>query len=101
MDVADNIQRVREVVAEAAGRSGRSPADVRLMAVTKTVDDDRIAERAGSRAGQDIKPARRDYAGAWADLPWHAEAATGEVTVAAPLETMVPRLLRIHRHSEL
>jgi len=43
MDVADNIRRVREVVAEAAARSGRSPADVRLMAVTKTVDDDRIA----------------------------------------------------------
>jgi pyridoxal phosphate enzyme (YggS family) len=43
MDVADNIRRVREVVAEAAGRSGRSPSDVRLMAVTKTVDDDRIA----------------------------------------------------------
>jgi pyridoxal phosphate enzyme (YggS family) len=52
MDIADNIRRIREVVAEAAGRSGRSPADVRLMAVTKTVDDDRIA--AAVRAGVDI-----------------------------------------------
>jgi PLP dependent protein len=52
MDVADNIRRVREVVAEAAGRSGRSPSDVRLMAVTKTVDDDRIA--AAVRARVDI-----------------------------------------------
>lgn len=44
MTVEENIRQVRKVIAEAAGRSGRSPADVRLMAVTKTVDDDRIAE---------------------------------------------------------
>jgi PLP dependent protein len=52
MDVEDNIRRVREVIAEAANRSGRSPADVRLMAVTKTVDDGRIA--AAVRAQVDI-----------------------------------------------
>jgi uncharacterized pyridoxal phosphate-containing UPF0001 family protein len=52
MDVADNIRRVREIIAEAANRSGRSPAGVRLMAVTKTVDDGRIA--AAVRAGVDI-----------------------------------------------
>jgi len=52
MDVAGNIQRIREVVAQAATRSGRSPAEVRLMAVTKTVDDERIAEAV--RAGVDI-----------------------------------------------
>jgi hypothetical protein len=39
-------------------------------------------------------------AGAWADLPWRADSATGEVTIAVPLETMIPRLLRIQRHSE-
>jgi PLP dependent protein len=44
MAVEENIRRVREVIAQAAVRSGRSPADVRLMAVTKTVDDNRIAE---------------------------------------------------------
>jgi pyridoxal phosphate enzyme (YggS family) len=52
MAVEENIRRVREVIAVAAGRSGRSPADVRLMAVTKTVDDDRIA--AAVRAHVDI-----------------------------------------------
>jgi len=52
MDVAGNIRAIREVVAEAAGRSGRSPGAVRLMAVTKTVDDDRIGEAV--RAGVDI-----------------------------------------------
>lgn len=52
MDVEDNIRQVREVVTEAAGRSGRSPSEVRLMAVTKTVDDERIA--AAVRAHVDI-----------------------------------------------
>ncbi len=43
-DVRDNIRIVRETIAEAALRNGRRPSDVRLMAVTKTVDDDRIME---------------------------------------------------------
>ena len=42
MDVADNIRRIREAMAEAARRSGQPASAVRLMAVTKTVDDDRI-----------------------------------------------------------
>ena len=52
MSVADNIRHIRKEMAEAAGRSGRSPDAVRLMAVTKTVDDDRILE--ALRAGVDI-----------------------------------------------
>jgi hypothetical protein len=52
MDVPGNIGRIREVVTQAAARSGRSPAEVRLMAVTKTVDDERIA--AAMRGGVDI-----------------------------------------------
>ena len=42
MNVEDNIRHVREVMAEAARRSGRPASAIRLMAVTKTVDDDRI-----------------------------------------------------------
>jgi pyridoxal phosphate enzyme (YggS family) len=44
MSVADNIRRIRETIAAAAARSGRSPEAVRLMAVTKKVDDVRIRE---------------------------------------------------------
>ena len=49
MNVADNIHHIREKIAEAARRSGRPVSAIRLMAVTKTVDDVRIAEaiRAG------------------------------------------------------
>jgi pyridoxal phosphate enzyme (YggS family) len=52
MDVADNIRQVREIIAAAAGRSRRSPSAIRLMAVTKTVRDDRIVEAV--LAGADI-----------------------------------------------
>jgi hypothetical protein len=52
MDVAENIRLVREIIAEAAGRSHRPSSAVRLMAVTKTVHDDRIIDAV--RAGVDI-----------------------------------------------
>jgi PLP dependent protein len=52
MNVAENIQTVREQIAAAARRAGRSPSAVRLMAVTKTVDDARIGE--AIRAGVEI-----------------------------------------------
>jgi pyridoxal phosphate enzyme (YggS family) len=42
MSVEDNIRYARELIAEAACRSGRPASAIRLMAVTKTVDDDRI-----------------------------------------------------------
>jgi len=50
--IADNIKRIRENIAEAARRANRDPSDIRLMGVTKTVDDQRIAEAID--AGLDI-----------------------------------------------
>ena len=50
--VARNIEIIRERIAAAAARSGRRAEEVRLMAVTKTVDDRRIA--AAIAAGVDI-----------------------------------------------
>lgn len=44
VNVAENFRRVKETVAEAAERSGRRPEDVRLIAVTKFVDKERIRE---------------------------------------------------------
>lgn len=43
-EIAGNIARVRERIAQAAGRAGRRPESVTLIAVTKTVTPDRIAE---------------------------------------------------------
>jgi pyridoxal phosphate enzyme (YggS family) len=42
--IADNLARVKERMAEAAIRSGRTSGSVKLVGVTKTVDLDRIKE---------------------------------------------------------
>jgi pyridoxal phosphate enzyme (YggS family) len=52
MNVAENIRVIRETIAAAACRAGRPLSAVRLMAVTKTVDDARIGE--AIRAGVEI-----------------------------------------------
>lgn len=47
--VTENLARIRERIARAAARSGRWPDEIRLIAVTKTVQAARVAEavRAG------------------------------------------------------
>lgn len=49
--IPQNLARIRERIADAAGRAGRSPDDVRLIAVSKThpVDAVRAAADAGQR----------------------------------------------------
>src|SRR2546423_9929513 len=51
-DIRANLQRVLERVARAAERAGRRADDVRLIAVSKTVEAERIAQAvaAGGRA---------------------------------------------------
>lgn len=73
--VSDNIRRVREVIAEAALKSGRDPSNVRLMAVTKTVDDERVRE--AIQAGVDIigenyvQEGKRKIEKLGKDVEWH------------------------------
>jgi pyridoxal phosphate enzyme (YggS family) len=50
--VAQNLEEVRRAIADAARRAGRDPSTVRLVAVGKTVDLERI--RAAMDAGQDL-----------------------------------------------
>jgi PLP dependent protein len=49
MSISENIARVRERIAAAAARVGRDPHSITLMAVSKTVDRERI--RKASEAG--------------------------------------------------
>jgi len=44
MSIADNVAEIRERIARAASRVGRNPDSVTLMAVSKTVDPERIKE---------------------------------------------------------
>jgi len=73
--VRDNIARIRNIIADAALRSGRKASDVRLMAVTKTVDDDRIME--AIKAGVDIigesyiQEAKRKIEKMGRPIEWH------------------------------
>lgn len=75
MSVRENIERVRGKIADAAVKSGRSPSDVRLMAVTKTVDDERILE--AIEAGVDIigenyvQEAKRKIEKMGKGIEWH------------------------------
>jgi PLP dependent protein len=107
MDVADNIRRIREMIAEAAKRSGRSPVAARLMAVTKTVDDKRIAEAV--RAGVDIigenyvQEARRKLELMGKSGEWHliGRLQTNKAKHAVRLFDMIQSVDRLELASEI
>lgn len=42
--IGDNIANIRKNIAAAAAKAGRDPSGIKLMAVSKTVDDQRITE---------------------------------------------------------
>jgi PLP dependent protein len=73
--ISKNIERIRNAMAEAALRSGRNVSDIKLMAVTKTVDDDRLME--AIEAGIDIigesyiQEAKRKIEKIGRPLEWH------------------------------
>lgn len=73
--IEDSIQRVREKIRRACARAGRSEGDVRLVAVTKGVDAQRI-RRAAACGIRDfgenyIQEARAKIEGFGGDLCWH------------------------------
>jgi PLP dependent protein len=75
LDIAGNLERVRERLARAAERSGRRPADVLLIAVSKTVDVERMraAVAAGVAAlGENrVQEARSKVAELGRPVAWH------------------------------
>ncbi len=73
-DIAANVARVQARIADAAARAGRRPGDVRLIAVTKTVDPGRIREAAscGLREfGENRVQEARDKVPAVPGATWH------------------------------
>ena len=50
MSIADNLKSINERIATAAKRVGRDPASIKLVVVTKTVDQDRIREAVAAGA---------------------------------------------------
>lgn len=107
MGVTENIGRIREEIAEAALRSGRRPSSVRLMAVTKTVDDERIGE--AINAGIDIigenylQEAKRKIESFGKSLEWHmiGHLQTNKARFAVTLFDMIHSVDRIELATEL
>ncbi len=75
VDVRGNLDRVRERIVRAAERAGRGPGDVLLVAVSKTVDLERI--RAAVAAGvpalgeNRVQEARDKIDAIGRPVPWH------------------------------
>jgi pyridoxal phosphate enzyme (YggS family) len=78
MDVENNIAMLRERISSAARRAGRSPAEISLVAVTKTVPAEKIAEawEAGLREFGENRVQEAEPKILWSrerglDLNWH------------------------------
>jgi len=73
--IRENLERVRERIAKAAVRSGRHPQEIRLVAVTKTVDAGRIAEAVNAGVeilGENyVQEARQKQEGLPRRVCWH------------------------------
>ena len=74
-DIRANLEAVHERIARACGRAGRKPADVLLIAVSKTVETERIrrAVAAGVQAlGENrMQEAKEKVAELGRPVPWH------------------------------
>jgi len=75
LSIAGNLKIIRERIASAAGRVGRDPDEITIVAVTKTVDPARIREalREGIRIfGENrVQEARDKIADIGRDVSWH------------------------------
>lgn len=73
--IAENIKTIRKRLAEAAARAGRNPESIRLMAVSKTVEPERIREAidAGITAlGENyVQEAREKIPALGHEVQWH------------------------------
>ncbi|HEV3512735.1 MAG TPA: YggS family pyridoxal phosphate-dependent enzyme [Candidatus Sulfotelmatobacter sp.] len=100
MPISDNIAAIRQQIADAARRVGRSDEEIGLMAVTKTHPPDRIREAyaAGLRLfGENRVQEFAAKSSALADLPdagWHmiGHLQTNKATKAAELFSAVDSL---------
>jgi len=105
--VEKNISIIRDQVGEAALRSGRDPFSVRLMAVTKTVDDERIREAIAAGVhliGENyVQEAQRKIPLLGEGLEWHmiGHLQTNKSKYAVRLFHMIQSVDRIELAREL
>ena len=107
LDIATNLERVRERLARAAERAGRRPDKVLLIAVSKTVDVERIraAVAAGVTAlGENrVQEAKTKIAELGRPAAWHliGHLQTNKVKDALPLFDVIHSLDRLELAREI
>ncbi len=107
LDIATNLERVRERLARAAERAGRRPDEVLLVAVSKTVDVERIraAVAAGVTAlGENrVQEAKTKIAELGRPAAWHliGHLQTNKVKDALPLFDVIHALDRLELAREI
>jgi pyridoxal phosphate enzyme (YggS family) len=107
MSVTENIREIRKIIEKTAAKSGRSPSSVRLMAVTKTVDDERILE--AIKSGVDIigenylQEAKRKLDSMGKSSEWHliGHLQTNKAKLAVNLFDMIHSVDRMELAREL
>ena len=107
LDIAANLERVRERLARAAERAGRTPDDVLLIGVSKVVEIERI--RAAIAAGvaalgeNRVQEAKAKIAELGRPVPWHliGHLQTNKVKDALPLFDLIQSLDRLELAHEL
>jgi hypothetical protein len=75
MSAVGRVEAVRARIAAACERSGRSPADVQLVAVSKYLDDDTVDALVAAGVedlGENRYQQLRDRAPRWPSVRWHA-----------------------------
>ncbi len=107
LDIAANLERVRERVARAAERAGRTPDDVLLIGVSKIVEVERIraalAAGLGALGENRVQEAKAKVAELGRPVPWHliGHLQTNKVKDALPLFDLIQSLDRLELAHEL
>jgi PLP dependent protein len=107
LDIAANLERVRERVARAAERAGRRPEDVLLIGVSKVVEVERIraalAAGIGALGENRVQEAKAKVAELGRPVPWHliGHLQTNKVKDALPLFDLIQSLDRLELAQEL
>ena len=107
LDIAANLERVRERVARAAERAGRRPDDVLLIGVSKVVEVERIraalAAGIGALGENRVQEAKAKIGELGRPVPWHliGHLQTNKVKDALPLFDLIQSLDRLELAQEL
>lgn len=107
MDIAENLARVRERMEAAARRAGRSPEEVRLVAVSKTVEVERAlqAVQAGVKDfGENyVQEAKKKSETLGQNVSWHfiGHLQTNKAKLAVRLFDLIHSVDSLHLAGEL